>query len=116
MIDVVYVLWYYSVGSYYVAPGENFKAKAWERICRRQLLLHKLFTRNYILFFFTPQLAPMGRTIIEVKSILQLQLHLVCKYEHRSAVKMGSKPQLQPLQETERNRKRKKRIHTVHHH
>ena len=55
MMVVVYFLWFYFVCNYYVAPGENFKAKAWERVCRRQLLLDKLSTRIHKLFVFTPR-------------------------------------------------------------
>lgn len=36
---VVYFLGFHFVCSHYVVPGENFKAKTWERTCRRQLLL-----------------------------------------------------------------------------
>jgi hypothetical protein len=36
---VAYFLWLNFVCSYYVAPGENFKAKTWEKICTRQLIL-----------------------------------------------------------------------------
>jgi hypothetical protein len=32
---------------YYVASGENFKAKGWEKVCRRQFLFNKLSTRMY---------------------------------------------------------------------
>ena len=71
---IVYFLWFNLVRFYYVAPGENMKAKAWKgRICRRKLLLDKLSTRIHILFVTIPQIAPIGGTIIEVKSILQLQ-------------------------------------------
>lgn len=31
-------------GSYYVALGEDLKAKAWKMVCRKQLLVHKLST------------------------------------------------------------------------
>ena len=51
------VLWFYSVCSYYVARGENYKAKAWERICRRNSLLDKLSTRTHNLFVSTPRIA-----------------------------------------------------------
>jgi hypothetical protein len=55
---------------YYVASGENFKAKAWEKVCRRQFLFNKLstrmckFTRMYNFFVkSTPEIAPIGETI-----------------------------------------------------
>ena len=71
---IVYFLWFNLVCSYYVAPGENVKAKAWkERICRRILLLDKLSTRIHILFVAIPRIAPIGGTIIEIKSTLQPQ-------------------------------------------
>ena len=54
-----------------LALGENFKTKAWERICRRQLLLDKLSTRIHKSFLSTLRIAPIGRTIIEVKSTLK---------------------------------------------
>ena len=64
----VYFLWFYFVCSYYVAPGGNFKAKAWERICRRQwLLLDIISTRMHKLFVSTAWIAPIGGTIIQVK-------------------------------------------------
>ena len=71
--------------SYDVAPGENFKGSAWERICRRQSLLNKLpikksLTKNFVC---TPRVAPIGRTIIEVRFTCQLQLHLVCNWKNR---------------------------------
>ena len=67
---VVYSLWFYFVCGYYVALGENFEAKAWERICRRQLLLDNLWTRIHRLFFCTPRSAP-----IEVRSLRLNPLH-----------------------------------------
>ena len=54
---VVCSLWFYFVFSYHVAPGENL-AKAWERICRKQI--NKLPTRMHKLFVFTPRIAPIG--------------------------------------------------------
>ena len=36
---VAYFLWLNFVCSYYVAPGENFKARTWEKIWMRQLIL-----------------------------------------------------------------------------
>ena len=39
---VVSFFWLYFVNSFYVAPRENFKAHAWETICRRQSLLDRL--------------------------------------------------------------------------
>ena len=50
MVIVVCFLWFYFVCNYYVALEENFKAKAWEKICRRQPLLDKLSTRIHKLF------------------------------------------------------------------
>ena len=76
---VVYFLCFYSVCSHYVAPGENFKAKGSERICRRQLLRDKLSTR--ILFVSTPRIAPIGGMIIEVKSTLQPQVVGACEHK-----------------------------------
>ena len=69
---VVYFLWFYFLCSYYVAPGENFKAKAWGRIWR-QSLLDELCTRDHILFGSTSQIAPVGGMVIEVNCTLQLQ-------------------------------------------
>lgn len=43
------------VSSSYVALGENFEAKAWDRICRRPLLLDKLS-----MFLFTLRIVPTG--------------------------------------------------------
>jgi hypothetical protein len=44
------------------------------RICRRQLvILDKLSSRIHQLFISTPRIAPIGGTIIKVKSTLQLQ-------------------------------------------
>lgn len=39
-IVVVYILWFYFDCSYQVAPGENIKTKAWERICRFRQTFH----------------------------------------------------------------------------
>jgi hypothetical protein len=64
---VVYFLWVYFVCSYYATPGENFKTKAWERICRKQILFDKCCSRIHELFISTPWIAPTGGTIIEVK-------------------------------------------------
>lgn len=55
---------------------KNLKPKAWERICRRPLLLDKLFTRIHELFLFTPEFAPIVATIIEVKLTLLQQVYL----------------------------------------
>lgn len=57
----------------YGAPVEDFKAKAWERIWRRQWLLHELSTKSHKLFVSTSRIAPIGGTIFEVKHTLQLQ-------------------------------------------
>ena len=65
MMVVVYFLWLCFVCVYYVARGKNLTARAWERICRSQLPLDVLST---------PQIAPMGGMIIEIKSTLQSQL------------------------------------------
>lgn len=62
-----------SVCSYYVAAGENHKAKAWERIWR-QLLLYHLSASTQILFVSTAQIGELGGTMFEFKSILQLLL------------------------------------------
>lgn len=53
-----------------MAPGENFKSKAWGRIGRRQLTLDKLSTRIDKLLSY-PRIAPLGGTIIEAKLTLQ---------------------------------------------
>ena len=74
MMIVVYFLWLDFVCMYYVARGKNFKARAWERIYRRQLLLDILSTKIHKLLVSTPQIAPIGGTIVEIKSTLQLQL------------------------------------------
>ena len=71
------VVWYF-VCSYCMALGETFKAKTWERICRRQLLSDKR-SRISKLFVYTPRIAPIGGMIIEVEYTLQWQLRLVCK-------------------------------------
>ena len=54
-----------------MAPGENFKAKAQEWICSRELLLPWHPIRLFELFVSTPQITPSGM-IIEVKSTFQL--------------------------------------------
>ena len=55
MIVVVYVsLILFCLPLHCVAMGENFKAKAWESVCSRQLLLDKLCTRIYKLFVSIP--------------------------------------------------------------
>ena len=76
-IVVVCFLWVYFVCSYYLAAGENFKAKAWGRICRRQSFLDKISTGNDNFLLSPPWIAPVRGTIIEVKSTFQLNLHLV---------------------------------------
>jgi hypothetical protein len=38
-------LWLYFVCNYYVALGGNFKAKPWEKICKRQLLYDNYSTK-----------------------------------------------------------------------
>lgn len=68
---VGYSLWFYFVCGYYVALGENLEAKVWERIHRRPFLMENLWIRIHRLFFSSPQSAPIGGTIIEVKSTLQ---------------------------------------------
>ena len=67
---VVYYLGFYFVCSSYVAPRENFRAKAQESICRRKLLLDKRSIKIHKVFVSTPHIAPIGGTIIEVKSTL----------------------------------------------
>ena len=76
---VVYFLWFYFVCSFYVALRETFKAKAWERICRRQVFLDKISTRIHKLLLSSLQIAPVGGKIIEVNSTLQLQVVVVWK-------------------------------------
>lgn len=49
-----------------MALGENFKVKSWQRICRRQFLLDKLFNRNYKLFASTLRTTWIGGSINEV--------------------------------------------------
>lgn len=55
-----------------MAPLDNFKARAWERICRRQLLLDNHLNNIH-------HSKGIGGTIIEVKSTFQLQEWVVCK-------------------------------------
>jgi hypothetical protein len=61
------------------------KATTWERICWRRI---------YKLFVSTPQNSPIGGTIIEVKSALQLQEVVVCNEKLVFVVESG--PDLQP--------------------
>lgn len=70
---VVYFLQFYFVCSYCVAPGENFKAQAWDNICRRQSLLDKLSTGIHLMFVSSSWTGPIGRKIIKAKSALQVQ-------------------------------------------
>jgi hypothetical protein len=79
MMIVVYFLWLYFVCMYYVARGTNFKARAWERIYRTQLLLDILSTKMCKLLVSTAQIAPMGGTIIEIESTRQLQFCINAK-------------------------------------
>ena len=60
------------------------------RMCTRQLLLDKLHTKIHILFVSAPQVTPIGGTVIDIKSILQLQEQL-CKRKKIAVVvaKMG---------------------------
>ena len=74
----VHFPWLHFVFSYYVAPGDKFKTKAWKRICRRQLFLDKHSLESIISLSPFHGIAPIGETIIEVKPTLQLQL--VCKW------------------------------------
>jgi len=53
------------------ATGENFKAKAWERLCRRKLLLNKHSIRIHKLIVSFPWIAPIGGLISEVKATPQ---------------------------------------------
>jgi hypothetical protein len=63
---LVNFLWSYFDCSYYVPTGGRpSRPKAWEWICRRQLLLDKLSTRIYKLFVSTPRIALIGVKIIE---------------------------------------------------
>ena len=70
---IVYFPWFCFVCSHYVAPGSDFKAVAWDKLCWRQSLSDKLSIRLHKLFVSTPWIAPIRRTIIEVKHALQLQ-------------------------------------------
>ena len=56
-----------------MALGENFKAKAWERIGKRQLLLDKFITRIHKLLVSTSRIMIIVGMAIEVKPTLQLQ-------------------------------------------
>ena len=66
---VMVVVRCYFVCSYFMALGGTFKAKTWERICRRQLLSDKR-SRISKLFVYTPRIAPIGGMIIEVEYTL----------------------------------------------
>ena len=92
MMVVVYFLWFYFICKCYVAPGENSKAKAWERVCKRQLLLDKLSTRIHKLFVLIPRIAPVGGMTMEVKSTLQPQVIVVCKWRLKFIVLVESEP------------------------
>ena len=59
--------------------GENFKAKAWERVCRRQSLLDKPCTRISELFVSTPRIAPTLGTLIKVKPLPTYNYNLCVK-------------------------------------
>ena len=96
---VVYYLGFYFVCSSYVAPRENFRAKAQESICRRKVLSDNPSTRIHEVFVSTPHITPIGGTIIEVKSTLQLQkLLCVNKSICSCALYVGPKLQPQPLE------------------
>ena len=78
---VVFYLWVYFVCN---STRRELKAKAWKRICRRELLLRRLSIRLFELFVFTPQITPSGM-IIEVKSTFQLlQEYLYVNAKNRS--------------------------------
>ena len=68
VLAMVSLLWLSFVCSYSVALRENFKAKAWERICKRSLILDKLPTRIHESAFIYYADATMGETIIKDKS------------------------------------------------
>lgn len=94
---VVYLLWY-NFCSYYVAPGENFEVKAWERICRRQLLLDKIPTSIHYSFFFTPQFAPIRGTIIWGQIHSSITGVIVCKRKKSDCGWKWSRTTTQPPQ------------------
>jgi hypothetical protein len=64
------VVWFFGAILFVVTSlGETFKAKTWERICRRQSLSDKR-SRISKLFVYTPRIAPIGGMIIEVEYTL----------------------------------------------
>lgn len=84
-----------SVCSYYVAAVENYKAKAWDRICRRQLLLHHLSTSTQNLFVSTARIGSIGGTIFKFKIHFSTTLVVVCKRNKIGVVfESGPEPQL----------------------
>lgn len=98
---VVYFHQFYVICSEYVGQEESFKAKAWKRICTRLLPSDKLSTRIHQLFVSNLTTTPIGGMIVKVKSILQLQLHLVCNVNEKNVVivENGPQPQPQPLKQ-----------------
>lgn len=63
---VVHFLWLSFVCTYYGAQGGNFKAKAWERACRSQLIT---LGQNFPLESINSALriAPIEGTIVEAR-------------------------------------------------
>jgi hypothetical protein len=88
-------LWLSFVFRSYVAPGENFKAKAWKKICRWLFTQTNFPLDSIKLLVSTPQIALMGEMIVEGKSFLQL-LRWLCINEIKIVVVVdsGPKPQL----------------------
>jgi hypothetical protein len=71
MMVVDYFLLFYFMCSFYVALVEDFKLTSrptWKRACRSQSLLKMRCLQIHLLFLSTPQIAPIGEMIIEVKS------------------------------------------------
>ena len=89
---------FYIICGEYVGQEESFKAKVWKRICMRQLPSDKLSTRIHQLFVSKLTITPIGGMIIKVKSILQLQLHLVCNVNEKNVVIVENGPQPQTTQ------------------
>ena len=71
---VVYFLWFY----YFVVTMWHWKwtsrPKSWESTCRRLIILS---SRIHKLVVFTPHVAPMGSTKIEIKSGRKRKIHMV---------------------------------------
>jgi hypothetical protein len=73
---VVYFLQFYFARIPMWHQAKAWEAKAWERICRRELSGDEASTRIHNLFLSTSQIAPIGGTTIEVKARLHLLLQL----------------------------------------